>query len=224
MPDSVTPTPQAQPDGSTDAIAAPGWPSPGELWSSGRAAAAASPEPEPVSESDGFRPYRQISERDARREGTFTDAERAATKRMEELSAAWELSASEPDAWTAPPRPESRFFSAEAASADLAAQPAHEDLDWLEARLASAERELQRVEMRTHGENGDLRNARRREIAEAVRHALGDRELATHFDLRVDNGLFAFQRRPSGALAATGPIRGEASVLVADSAGRIRQS
>ena len=46
------------------------------------------------------------------------------------------------------------------------------DRDLLEARLASAERELRRIEMRTHGQNGDLRNARRHEIAEAVRTAL----------------------------------------------------
>jgi hypothetical protein len=160
---------------------------------------------------------------------------------MEELAAAWELSNSEPEVWTAPPPAASRFFSVEAAAQQDAMQrrtaetpgdgeatpivleiPAAGDGDWLEARLAAAERELQRVEMRTHGENGDLRNARRREIAEAVRHALGDREMATHFDLRVDNGLFAFQRRRPGALAATGPIRGEANVLIADSAGRIR--
>ena len=105
-----------------------------------------------------------------------------------------------------------------AASPDRVGEPSGSDRDLLEARLASAERELQRIEMRTHGQNVDLRNARRREIAEAVRHALGDRELATHFDLRVDNGLFAFQRRRPG------PIRGEANLLVADPVGRIGQS
>ncbi len=237
-PPPVTPAPQAQPDDSADAIAALGWPSPGELWSNGPAAQDASSESDLVAESGGFRPYRQISERDARREGIPSDAERAANERMEQLSAAWYLSTSETDGWTAPPV-KSRFFSAEAvaerdtmqrrspepaASVDHDGQPASGDPDWLEARLASAERELQRVEMRTHGQNGDLRNARRREIAEAVRQALGDRELATHFDLRVDNGLFAFQRRRPGVSAGPGPIRGAANILVADSAGRIRQS
>ena len=238
-PPPVAQAPQAQADDSADAIAALGWPSPGELWSNGPAAQAAPSESDPVAESDGFRPYRQISERDARREGIPSNLERAAKERMQQLSAAWDLSTPDTDGWTAPPPVKSRFFSAEAvserdatqrrsaepaASADHDGQPGSGDRDWLEARLASAERELQRVEMRTHGQNGDLRNARRREIAEAVRQALGDRELATHFDLRVDNGLFAFQRRRPGVSAGPGPIRGAANILVADSAGRIRQS
>ena len=80
-------------------------------------------------------------------------------------------------------------------SAGVVEQPTSAEQERLEARLAAIEEELRRVESRTNGEDGDLRNARQREIADAVHNALGDRELAPHFDFTMGNGRFTFQRR-----------------------------
>ncbi len=97
-----------------------------------------------------------------------------------------------------------------AASANLDEQTLS-DHDGLEVRLDAAERELRRLERRTNRKNGDLRNARRREIAEAVRHVLDDGELTPHFDLLLGNGRFEFHRRGPGLSNTSGPMR-----LVAD--------
>ena len=80
-------------------------------------------------------------------------------------------------------------------SAGIVEQPTSAEQERLEARLAAIEEELRRVESRTTGEDGDLRNARQREIADAVHNALGDRDLAPHFDFTMGNGRFTFQRR-----------------------------
>ncbi len=97
--------------------------------------------------------------------------------------------------------------AATAASVGHDRQPAGSEHERLEARLEIAERELRRLEKRTNRQNGDLRNARRREIAEAVQHALEDGELTPHFDLLLGNGRFEFHRRGPGLSNNPGPIR-----------------
>jgi hypothetical protein len=87
----------------------------------------------------------------------------------------------------------------------------------LEARLDAVELELHRVARRT-GRNGDLRDARRLDIAKAVSDALGDRDLAVHFDLSVSDGRFAFERRDLALAGVAGPAAPKAGP------GRIRQT
>ena len=159
-------------------IEAPGWPVLGEFTSvRGEGAANATESTsntEPADASDGFQPYRPVYERHLHR-------------RDDE----------------APPRrlaPTNDWDPATTSDVRTESHPGMNRL-WLEARLDAAELELYRVERRTNGEDGDLRNARQRDIADAVRLALGDTELATHFAFVVEHGRFAFQRR--GAEQAT---------------------
>ena len=168
-PSLVSDDPQAD-DGTP--IEAPGWPVLGEFTSARgeRAATTAEGTSNTVSadESDGFQPYRPVYERHLHR----SDDE-------------------------APPRrlaPTNDWDPATTSDVRTESHPGMNRL-WLEARLDAAELELYRVERRTNGEDGDLRNARQREIANAVRLALGDTELATHFEFVVEHGRFAFQRR-----------------------------
>lgn len=81
------------------------------------------------------------------------------------------------------------------------------DHEGLEARLEVAERELRSLERRTNRDDGDLRNARRRELAEAAREVLEDGALAPHFDLLLGNGRFEFHRRGPGLSSDATPIR-----------------
>ena len=97
--------------------------------------------------------------------------------------------------------------AATAASVGPDRKPAASEHDRLEARLETAERALRHLEERTNRQNGDLRNARRREIAEAVQHALEDGELTPHFDLLLGNGRLEFHRRGPGLSNNPGPIR-----------------
>ena len=85
------------------------------------------------------------------------------------------------------------------APTDPIATPSHQVRDTrttqLEQRVAAAEAELRRIAKRTKGKKGDLRRAGKDKIAKQVRKALGDPEIAHHFDLQVGKGRFAFARR-----------------------------
>lgn len=210
-------------------VDAPGWPSLGEFAKA--AATTATAEPVAAATDDDFRPYRAVSERDAKRHGDAADAH--AIAEQIEREAAWERAAEtdEPDMpaevmehdvvaaieqrWTTltsggDPAPgadvRNDSHSVTANADDLRLQSRVED-EQLEARLEAAERELRRLETRTNQTNGDLRNARRREIAAAVRQVLADDELTSHFELLLGDGRFEFHRRGPGISSTAGPIR-----------------
>lgn len=171
-------------------VAAPGWPTPSELTKAGNAKKSASYSASRIgrsrnadtSRSDDFRPYKPIHERNIESlEDQIADAEELVW--IERAAALWDRSATETE---------------------------DRKVDWLEVRLKEAEKELRKVEARTRDEDGDLRHARKLEITEEIRRALGDDELALHFDIRVGHGRFVFSRKDDDG-ARPGMIRGNRS-------------
>jgi hypothetical protein len=163
-----------------DPIAEPGWPTLGELAAAtpGRQEEARETNDRAAEEPVGFRPYKAVYERHVIRgtrnvdDGPGSEDDQAEPR----SSATWQGAA-----W-------------DDATSDEDRSQVDRSLD---ALLDAAEDQLRQIEQRT-GEDGDLRDARRRQIAEAVREALGDEELGSHFHLLVGNGRFGFQRRGPG--------------------------
>jgi len=178
------PAPQAAPEppAEGDHVDAPGWPRPGELFADpGATTAAPDPDP-PAATDDGFRPYRPVYERRARRLQDDADAHDEAPHWLER-AAAWRDVAEDDDR-----DPDALATAGEPDGPAEDAQP-----------------QPRRIGKRTRGVNGDARGAREREIATKLREALGGEELSPHARRLVASALAEFATGEADRVAAEAP-------------------